>query len=42
VAVTPRRRRIASTPSIGSSARISTAAGDPCDSVTMFTIQWMP
>jgi len=37
-----RRRRITSTPSIGSSARISTAAGDPSGSVTTFTRQWMP
>ena len=43
-AATPRlRRRIASIPSNRrSSARISTAAGDPCASVTTFTRQWMP
>ena len=39
---TPRLRRIASSPSSGASARISTAAGDPFASVTTFTRQWMP
>jgi len=37
-----RRRRITAMPSSGSSARISTAAGDPFDSVTTLTRQWMP
>jgi len=37
-----RRRRITSIPLSGASARINTAAGDPCASVTTFTRQWMP
>ena len=38
----PRRRRMTSMPSSGSSARMSTAAGTPSASVTTFTREWMP
>ncbi len=38
----PRRARIASSPSSGSSARISTAAPTPSASVTAFSSAWMP
>ena len=38
----PRRARISSTPSSGSSARISTAAPTPSGSQTAFSSAWMP
>ena len=38
----PRRRRIASSPAVGSSARISTALALPSASQTKFRHQWMP
>ena len=37
-----RRRRIAASPCVGSSARISTALAEPSPSQTKFTHQWMP
>ena len=41
-AETPRRRIISSIPSIGSSARISTAAPTPSGSLTAFSSAWIP
>ena len=38
----PRRWRISSTPSTGSSARISTAAPTPSPSATAFSSEWIP
>ena len=38
----PRRRCIAASPSVGSSARIKTALALPAGSHTKFTHQWMP
>jgi hypothetical protein len=40
--LSPRRRRIAAMPSVGSMARISTALAEPSASQTKFTHQWMP
>src|SRR5262249_4343823 len=39
---TPRRRRIAASPCVGASARISTALALPCASHTKLRHQWMP
>ena len=38
----PRRRRIAASPRVGLTARISTAAAEPSASQTKFMHQWMP
>ena len=38
----PRRRRIVCSPAMGSSARIKTAAGKSCGSVTAFKHQCIP
>jgi hypothetical protein len=40
--LTRRRSRISSTPSTGSSARISTAAPTPSSSATAFSSEWIP
>ena len=39
---TPRRARMRSTPSCGSSARISTASALPASAQTKFRHQWIP